>query len=735
MSHTRRGALLVRVLSAVVAGATIFAIAGPAPGAAVAAGSFVPISGTGSTWSQGPLDRWRKDVAVDFGMTVNYAGVGSSAGRRDFVAQTVDFAVSEMPFQSTPEDGSASEVPSSTYAYLPLVAGGTALAYHLTGSDGVAITTLRLSEATVAGIFTGSIRSWNDAAIVADNPGAALPAKTITPVVRADGNGSTWQFTSWLKARQPDRWAAICTSAACAPQSQFPVQGDMKAQNGSLGVAGYVSQGYGEGAITYVENSYALASGLPVAKVLNAGGYYVAPTPAAVSIALLGAEIDEDTASERYGTLELGAVYSNPDPRAYPLSSTSYMIVPTETNRVFREEKGASLTAFGQYALCAGQGRAAGLGNAALPLNLVQHGISQLALVPGSGGGTGTPTLAECANPTFVNGDTVNDSVLTRTTPMPPASDRAGGPVADSWPPVTERVSGADRYEAAVNASRAAFPGTAPVVYVVTGSNYPDALSAGPAAAVDGGPLLLTDTNTLLPAVSAEIKRLRPGRIVVVGGPNSVSPAVFDSLRAVQSDTVRISGTDRYEASRNLAMYAFGASRASTAYVATGANFPDALSAGAAAASARGPVVLVNGSASAPDTTTLALLGSLGVTTVKVAGGPASVSTGVETGLRTAGLSVTRLGGADRFAASVSINADAFERSDRAFLVTGLKFADALAGSAWAGKLSAPLYVAHADCVPGAALAAMKAQGVERVTLIGGPASLDERVAALTACG
>jgi phosphate transport system substrate-binding protein len=204
----------------------------------------------------------------------------------------------------------------------------------------------------------------------------------------------------------------------------------MKAQNGSLGVAGYVSQSYAEGAITYVENSYALNSGLPVTKVLNAGGYYVAPTSGAVSIALLGAGIDTEPSSPGRGTLRLAGVYTNPDPRAYPLSSATYMIVPTQPTTIFTAEKGATLSGFTQYALCAGQRRAVDVGDASLPLNLVQAAFSELVGVPA------TPsTLDSCDNPTFVAGDTVGDSLLTRTAPMPPESDRADGVGGDSCAP------------------------------------------------------------------------------------------------------------------------------------------------------------------------------------------------------------------------------------------------------------------------------------------------------------
>ncbi|MCS5735037.1 cell wall-binding repeat-containing protein [Herbiconiux daphne] len=305
---------------------------------------------------------------------------------------------------------------------------------------------------------------------------------------------------------------------------------------------------------------------------------------------------------------------------------------------------------------------------------------------------------------------------------------------ADDDGRIVDRVSGADRFEVAVNISKLAYPQTADVVFVATGANYPDALSAGPAAAKLGGPLLLTTTDSLLPQVEDEIERLDPDQIVVVGGVNSIAPAVFDKLKAIQPDTVRIGGADRYEASRNLADFAFGESGASTAYVATGVNFPDALSAGPAAATRGGPVVLVAGGSPTLDAATASTLTDLHVTDVVIAGGPNSVSAGIETGLKTIA-TVARDGGADRFAASVNINTRAFPTASRAFLATGLKFPDALSGSAWAGAIDAPLFVSNTACVPSAALAAIDGEGVTHVTLLGGTATLTSSVQALTPCG
>ncbi|KAA9110984.1 phosphate ABC transporter substrate-binding protein PstS [Microbacterium rhizomatis] len=374
------------------------------------ADTFVPISGSGSTWSQNALDQWRKNVAANYGMTVNYSGTGSSAGRQDFINQTVDFAISEIPFQSQPEDGSAPEVPTTGFKYMPIVAGGTSLMYNLK-IGGKQVTNLRLSGEVIAKIFTGAIVNWNDPAIQADNPALAMPDKVITPVYRSDGSGTSAQFTLWMSKQFPSVWTY-------GMRSQFPqVNSTFKGQNGSLGVAGYVSQSYGEGAITYVEYSYALKSGFPVAKVLNNQGYYVEPTYQSVAVALMGAAINTDL------TQNLDGVYNNADPRTYPMSSYSYMIVPTQTNKVFTAEKGKTLSKFAGYMICEGQQQAAALGYSPLPMNLVQAASDVLGSIPGTVGGV---DFNACNNPTFKPGDSPSSNQLAATAPQPADCDKQG---------------------------------------------------------------------------------------------------------------------------------------------------------------------------------------------------------------------------------------------------------------------------------------------------------------------
>jgi DUF1680 family protein/putative cell wall-binding protein len=293
-----------------------------------------------------------------------------------------------------------------------------------------------------------------------------------------------------------------------------------------------------------------------------------------------------------------------------------------------------------------------------------------------------------------------------------------------------DRIAGADRYEVAVNTSKAGFADGSSTVYVASGAVFPDALSAAPAATVAGAPILLTTTADLPAGVAAEIKRLGATKIVIVGGTATVSANVEASLKKLGTVT-RIGGADRYEASRNIAKAAFP-SGAPTAVLSAGTTFADALSAGAAI-DGDGPVILVKGSSGSLDAATKKLLTDLDVKSIAIAGGPASVSAGIQTDAAAIAETV-RLGGADRYEASRSINDHFFDTADHVLLATGLKFSDALSGSAYGPRIDAPLFTVKTDCVPAATLAQIEELGATKVTLLGGTASLSASVQDLVAC-
>jgi len=429
--------------------------------------SYQRISGEGSSWSAGAIDAMRVNVR-QFGITVDYTPSGSSAGRQNFLNGTVDFAASDIPFQFDPEDGSAPENPApGSYAYIPVTAGGTAFIYNLK-INGQRVTNLRLSGANVAKVFTGAITTWNDPALQRDNPGLRLPARRIVPVVRSEGSGSTAQLTLWMIKQHRGIWQDYCERSgrapACGETSFYPTIPGMIGQSGDLGVTGYVSQGFAEGAIGYVNYSYALGSQLPVVKVLNRAGYYTEPTPENVAVALLKARINTRPGAN-FLTQNLDGVYTDNDPRNYPLSSYSYFILPTRTQGQFNEAKGRTLAAFTYYAMCQAQQQSASLGYSPLPVNLVQASFQQIRRIPGAE--VQRINVADCDNPTFSPDGT---NLLVQNAPFPAECDRAGptqcstgsGGLADTPTPVDPAASGGGDDGAGGNQNGSGNGGTGP---------------------------------------------------------------------------------------------------------------------------------------------------------------------------------------------------------------------------------------------------------------------------------
>ena len=410
-----------RWLVALIVAATVMATGGQAQ----AQPAYEAITGSGSTWSKNALDQWVQDVRRN-GMTVSYSGVGSSAGRRQFADGQNDFGVSEIPFQGT-DRGQPDSSPNREYAYMPIVAGGTSFMYQLR-IGGQLYRGLRLSGETIAKIFAGQIRNWNDPAIRADNNGRAFPDKPIVPIVRADGSGTTAQFTRWLAMEHGDIWRGYC---GCDDPltSYYPVNKDkvplMTSQSGSDRVAGSVAAAAGDGAIAYVEYSYARARNFPVAKVLNRGGYYVEPTHYAVAVALTQAQINDNPNDQNYLQQVLDGVYRYNDPRTYPLSSYSYAIIPVvgKGDQRITEGKGRTMSDFMYYFLCQGQTSMPALGYSPLPANLVRAGFNQVKRIPHAT--IQDADVARCGNPTFDPGDP-NSNKLAREAPFPPDCDKQG---------------------------------------------------------------------------------------------------------------------------------------------------------------------------------------------------------------------------------------------------------------------------------------------------------------------
>jgi putative cell wall-binding protein/streptogramin lyase len=317
--------------------------------------------------------------------------------------------------------------------------------------------------------------------------------------------------------------------------------------------------------------------------------------------------------------------------------------------------------------------------------------------------------------------------------------------------PAIARVDGADRYAVAVKASQRSFPTTAVTVYLASGEKFADALSAGPVAIGDGAPLLLTSADRLPDVVAAELKRLGPIRVVIVGGTASVTEAVERQVRSSGAPGLtveRVGGADRYEVSRALIRRL---PAATSIYIASGLNYPDALSAAPVASRQAGVgVLLVDGPKAALPAETMGLLDSRAVASVKIAGGPASVSEAIRSQLETSGRTVVRLGGADRYEASISINRDALTlrgyevraagnpvplvATASVYIASGEKFPDALSGGVAAGLSKSPLYVVKRACIPRPVLLDIGSSTATSVAVLGGTATLEAPVDALAVC-
>ena len=385
---------------------------------------YAQIEGTGSTWSELIVQQWIADVDSN-GMKVVYTGGGSSKGRKDFSQDSTDFAISEIPYQGVDEQGNTDTSNGRDFAYLPIVAGGTAFTYQLKIGNEL-VRNLRLSGDTISKIFTNQITNWNDPAIAADNNGRSFPSLAITPVVRSDGSGTTAQFTTWMDRQFPDIWRPFFGQAGLT--SYYPREGRAIGQAGSDQVMNTIAGFAGNGTIGYVEYSYPVNKDYPVVKVLNQAGYYVEPTQYNVAVALTKARINQDKSSPLYLTQELDGVYTNADPRAYPISSYSYMIVPTgATDPRMTTAKRQTLADFMYYSLCAGQTKAGPYGYSPLPLNLVQAGFEQLAKLKAADPAVDLTDreVTSCNNPTFVAGD-LSKNRLAEIAPQPAVCDEQG---------------------------------------------------------------------------------------------------------------------------------------------------------------------------------------------------------------------------------------------------------------------------------------------------------------------
>jgi phosphate transport system substrate-binding protein len=344
-------------LVVVACGSSNSSSSGSSGGSASSSGGSSTVNGAGSTLAAPIYQQWASTLKGQ-GVTLNYNPVGSGTGVADLQTATVDFAGSDPALKAS--DKSAMKGPVLQY---PVAFGAITVSYNLSNVK----SGIKLDGPTIAKIYMGQIKTWNDPAITAQNPGMTLPSTTITVVHRSDSSGTTAGFTKFLAATDPT-WA-----------SQVGSDKDVKWPTGTgaaknSGVAAAVKQT--PGAIGYVEQAYALENGFTYASVKNSSGAYILPSIANTSAAANGITIPPD----------LGiSTINSPAPSAYPIVSQTFLDAYKDPCK----DGGASasvasgLKKFLTYAFGAGQQTLGAGGSqlpyAPLPSSLVEKDNTQLA--------------------------------------------------------------------------------------------------------------------------------------------------------------------------------------------------------------------------------------------------------------------------------------------------------------------------------------------------------------------
>jgi phosphate transport system substrate-binding protein len=291
---------------------------------------------------------------VQPGVTVNYNGTGSGAGRQAFQDGVVDFAGSDGLVNAA----DLSKYKGGEFVYIPTVAAPITVSYNLTD-----VKDITLDADTIARIFQRQVKKWDDPAIAAQNPGMRLPSTDITVAHRSDGSGTTENFTKYLVAAAPNTWMLKSGSTVEWPS-------DTQAGNGNQGVAQIVKAT--PGAVGYVDLSDAKASGLQFAKVKNKSGKAVVADLVGATAALAGAQVNADLS---YNPLNAEGA------DAYPITAPTWILVyKNQVDKV----KGEAIKSFLRYMVSDAQKLAEDVDYAPLPAALQQKAVAQIdqILVP-----------------------------------------------------------------------------------------------------------------------------------------------------------------------------------------------------------------------------------------------------------------------------------------------------------------------------------------------------------------
>jgi phosphate transport system substrate-binding protein len=321
----------------------------------------VAITGAGATFPNPLYSRWFYDYAfVDTSAKVNYQSIGSGGGIAQITAKTVDFGASDAILT----DAQYTAAPG--IQMFPTVAGAIVPAYNLKDTDGKVITaTIKFPYTSLADIYLGKIKTWDDPVLKSANPDIKLPSKPINIVRRSDGSGTTFAFTDYLSNISPD-WKSQVGSASSV---KWPVEGI--GGKGNEGVTAMV--GLNDGTIGYVEYAYAKQNALTYGSVQNKAGNFVTATPAAV-------QADMADFGTNMGDKLALSIANGPGKDSWPISTYTYLLLYMDQTDCV---KGKKVTDFMKWAYTdpGAQKTAQSLDYITLPDAVSQQAIAKLGKV------------------------------------------------------------------------------------------------------------------------------------------------------------------------------------------------------------------------------------------------------------------------------------------------------------------------------------------------------------------
>jgi phosphate transport system substrate-binding protein len=320
---------------------------------AVTAMGAETINAAGATFPAPIYQQWFGEYKTAHpDVQINYQPIGSGGGIRQLTEGTVDFGASDAPM--TDEQIKAVKVKP---LHFPTVMGAVVLTYNLPGVTA----TLKLTPEAVAGIFLGTVKKWDDAAIKSANPGVALPSKDIEVIHRSDGSGTSFVFTGYLSKISAEWKTKVGANASVS----WPLGLGGK---GNDGVAGLVKQT--PNSIGYVELIYAVQNKMPFADIKNAAGKFVKPSFEGVSAAAANSkEMPDDFRV---------SITNAPGATSYPISTFTWLLIPSKISDITKK---TAITGFLNWMLTTGQKDAQGLSYAPLPKPVAARVQKQIAMI------------------------------------------------------------------------------------------------------------------------------------------------------------------------------------------------------------------------------------------------------------------------------------------------------------------------------------------------------------------